>query len=170
MHIGSSSSMPTTCDDAPLAVSMSLNCQNAQGSVVDWVFSRRLEMFPELKLAYAESQVGWMPFQCERMDSVWHEDVGGVRLPEPPSSYVKGRVFGCIFDDLHGLQQPRRGRDGPDPVRVRLPAPERQLPELAGGRPPPDHRRPGSTPTSAYKLLRGNAIHVYGLDRFGITE
>ena len=33
MHIGSSSSMPTTLRDAPLAVSMSLNAQNAQGSL-----------------------------------------------------------------------------------------------------------------------------------------
>src|SRR5690349_7581428 len=40
MHIGSSSSMPTTSDDAPLATSMALNAQNAQGSVCDWVFSR----------------------------------------------------------------------------------------------------------------------------------
>src|SRR5699024_7322313 len=66
MHIGSSSSMPTTSEDAPLAVSMSLNAQNAQGSVCDWVFSRTLERFPQIKIAYAESQVGWMPFQFER--------------------------------------------------------------------------------------------------------
>jgi predicted TIM-barrel fold metal-dependent hydrolase len=104
MHIGSSSSMPTTSPDAPLAVSMSLNAQNAQGSVCDWVFSRTLERFPRIKIAYAESQVGWMPFQYERMDAVWHEDVGGVDLAEPPSTYIRGRVYGCIFDDLHGLQ------------------------------------------------------------------
>ena len=34
MHIGSSSTMPTTSDDAPLATSMALNSQNAQGSRV----------------------------------------------------------------------------------------------------------------------------------------
>jgi len=104
MHIGSSSSMPTTSEDAPLAVSMALNAQNAQGSLCDWVFSRTLERFPAIKLAYAESQAGWMPFLLERMDGVWHEGVGGVELPQPPSSYVWGRVFACIFDDLHGLR------------------------------------------------------------------
>ena len=36
----------------------------------------------DLKLAYAESQVGWMPFQLERMDGVWHEDVGGIELAD----------------------------------------------------------------------------------------
>ena len=64
----------------------------------------RWSAFPTLELAYAESQVGWMPFQYERMDGVWHESVGDVDLPEPPSSYLRGRVFGCIFDDLHGLR------------------------------------------------------------------
>jgi predicted TIM-barrel fold metal-dependent hydrolase len=169
MHIGSSSSMPTTCDDAPLAVSMSLNSQNAQGSVVDWVYSRRLEMFPELKLAYAESQVGWMPFQYERMDSVWHEDVGGVRLPEPPSTYAKGRVFGCIFDDLHGLKS--RDEVGMDHILFEcdFPHPNGSFPNSRKVA----HRlitQAGLNAEETYKLLRGNAINVYGLDRFGIDE
>ena len=46
MHIGSSSTMPTTSPDAPLATSMSLYAQNAQGSLCDWVFSGSLSRFP----------------------------------------------------------------------------------------------------------------------------
>ena len=61
MHIGSSSSMPTTSPDAPLATSMSLYAQNAQASLADWVFSKTLSRFPDLKIAYAESQAGWVP-------------------------------------------------------------------------------------------------------------
>src|SRR5690606_6713509 len=78
MHIGSSSSMPTTSPDAPLATSMSLYAQNAQGSLCDWVFSGTLARFQSLKIAYAESQLGWMPFQLERMYSVWRDGVSGV--------------------------------------------------------------------------------------------
>ncbi|NLA37628.1 MAG: amidohydrolase family protein, partial [Actinobacteria bacterium] len=37
MHIGSSSTMPSTSPDAPLAVSMALSAQNAQGSLMDWI-------------------------------------------------------------------------------------------------------------------------------------
>lgn len=169
MHIGSSSSMPTTSPDAPLAVSMSLNAHNAQGSVCDWVYSRSLERFPKIKLAYAESQVGWMPFQYERMDAVWREEVGGVDLPNPPSTYAKDRVFGCIFDDLHGLRC--RDEVGMDQIIY-----ECDFPHPNGSF--PDSRRRAWELTSAtgmnadevYKLLRGNAINVYGLSRFGITE
>ena len=106
MHIGSSSSMPSTSADAPLATSMSLYAQNAEGSMVDWVFSGTLQRFKQIKITYAESQVGWMPFQVERMDSVFREGRGGVGGDGPlPSEVVQGRVFGCIFDDLVGLKQ-----------------------------------------------------------------
>jgi predicted TIM-barrel fold metal-dependent hydrolase len=168
MHIGSSSSMPTTCADAPLAVSMSLNSQNAQGSLCDWVFSRTLERFPTIKLAYAESQVGWMPFLLERMDGVWHEGVGGVELANPPSSYVKGRVFGCIFDDLHGLRS--RDEVGMDQILFEVDYPHangtwphstdvvRAMVDAAG-----------LDAEETRKLVRGNAVACYGLERFGIT-
>jgi predicted TIM-barrel fold metal-dependent hydrolase len=168
MHIGSSSTMPTTSVDAPLAVSMSLNSQNAQGSLCDFVWSRTLERFPNLKLAYAESQVGWMPFLLERMDGVWHEDVGGVELAQPPSSYVRGRVFGCIFDDLHGLKS--RDEVGMDTIVF-----ETDYPHANGTWPNSRaiaHRlcsEAGMNADECYQLLRGNAIRAYGLERFGIA-
>jgi predicted TIM-barrel fold metal-dependent hydrolase len=167
MHIGSSSQMPTTSEDAPLAVSMSLNSQNAQGSLCDFVFSRTLERFPRLKIAYAESQVGWMPFLLERMDGVWHEGVGGVDLAEPPSSYVRGRVFGCVFDDLHGL----RSRDE---VGLECILFETDYPHANGTWP---HTRTvatrlcndsGMNAAEAARFVRGNAIDCYGLERFGV--
>ena len=169
MHIGSSSQMPTTCPEAPLAVSMSLNAHNAQGSVCDWVYSRTLERFPKLKLAYAESQVGWMPFQYERMDGVWHESVGEVDLPQPPSIYLRGRVFGCIFDDLHGLRS--REEVGMEHILF-----ECDFPHPNGSF--PDSRRrawelsskAGLDAHEVYQLVRGNAIAVYGLQRFGIPR
>jgi predicted TIM-barrel fold metal-dependent hydrolase len=168
MHIGSSSSMPTTSDDAPLAVSMSLNAQNAQGSVCDWVFSRTLERFPTIKLAYAESQAGWMPFLFERMDGVWREGVGGVELPQPPSSYAKGRIYGCIFDDEHAL----RSRDEIGLDRLLF---ESDYPHANGTWP---HTRAvahrlcdaaGMGAEECARLLRGNAIECYGLERWGIA-
>ncbi len=169
MHIGSSSSMPTTCPDAPLAMSMSLNAQNAQGSLCDWVFSGTLERFPTIKIAYAESQVGWMPFLLERMDIVWHEGVGGVDLPDPPSDLRQGPGVRLHLRRPARPALPRRGRHRADPVRDRLPPSDGTF---------PDSRRrawelssqAGLNEDEVYKLLRGNAIKVYGLDRFGITE
>jgi predicted TIM-barrel fold metal-dependent hydrolase len=168
MHIGSSSTMPTTSADAPLATSMSLYAQNAQGSLCDWVFSGTLARFPDLRIAFAESQVGWMPFQLERMDNVWRDGVGGVELPTAPSDQVKGRVYGCVFDDLHGLRC--RADVGLSQILF-----ETDYPHSDGTF--PQSRKiarelflaAGMDADECYAVLRGNAIDAYGLDRFGIT-
>jgi predicted TIM-barrel fold metal-dependent hydrolase len=170
MHIGSSSSMPTTSEDAPLATSMSLYAQNAQGSLCDWVFSGTLQRFPDLTIAYAESQVGWIPFQLERMDAVWRDGRGGVDdVTVAPSEQVHGRVYGCVFDDLHGLIN--REAVGLDHILF-----ETDYPHSDGTFP---HSRKiahelfvaaGMDAEACYKVLRGNAIEAYGLQRFGISK
>ena len=167
MHIGSSSQMPTTSSDAPLAVSMALSAQNAQGSLCDWIFSGTLERFPGLKVVYAESQIGWMPYLLERADIVWRDGVGGVDLPRAPSSYVPGRVYGCIFDDQHGLTS----RDAVGMGSILF---ETDYPHADGTWP---HSRAvahrlcdtaGMDEADTSAFLRGNAIEAFGLQRFGI--
>jgi predicted TIM-barrel fold metal-dependent hydrolase len=78
----------------------------AQLSMVEWLVSGLLVRFPKLKIAYSESQVGWMPFILERLDKVFaHSAYAGMDpvVTEPPSSYVPGRVYGCFFDDDIGI-------------------------------------------------------------------
>jgi predicted TIM-barrel fold metal-dependent hydrolase len=167
MHIGSSSTMPTTSPDAPLATSMSLYAQNAQGSLCDWVFSGTLQRFPTLRISYAESQVGWMPFLVERMDEVWKDGRAGVEGGTAPSELVRGRVFGCVFDDLVGLKY--RDDVGIDQILF-----ETDYPHSDGTFP---HSRKVAAElfaaaamdaTECTKVLRTNAIAAYGLGRFGI--
>ena len=169
MHIGSSSSMPTTSPDAPLATSMSLYAQNAQASLADWVFSQTLTRFPKIKIAFAESQAGWVPFQLERMDSVWRDGVGGVEFPTAPSEQVKGRVWSCVFDDLTGLKN--RAEIGTEMIVF-----ETDYPHSDGTFP---HSRKvahelfsqaGMNAKECEMVLRTNAITCYGLDRFGISK
>jgi predicted TIM-barrel fold metal-dependent hydrolase len=168
MHIGSSSTMPTTSADAPLSTSMALSSQNAQGSVVDWIYSGTLARFPELKVAWAESQIGWLPYLLERMDLVWKEGVGDLDLAEAPSSYAKGRIWGCVFDDQHGLNA--RDAVGMDAILF-----ETDYPHSDGTFPHSRevaHRlceRAGMNAEECWKFLRGNAITAYGLERFGLT-
>src|SRR3954447_9209626 len=112
MHIGSSSRMPATSGDAPVAVAASLSFNNSMASMSDWLFSGKLVQFPDLKLAYSEGQIGWIPYLLERVDDVWreHRAWGGVKdlIPEPPSSYYFRQVFGCFFRDIHGLESLHR--------------------------------------------------------------
>ena len=172
MHIGSSSRMPATSPDAPFIVSSTLTFQNAMGSLLDYIFSGTLERFPTLKIAYSEGQVGWMPYVLERADKLWAErsdNSFGTSLPHPPSSYLPGRVYGCIFDDETGL----RNRDviGIDQICF-----ETDYPHADSTFPESKQvateicTKAGLDEGEIYKLLRGNAITAFGLERFGITE
>ena len=74
MHIGSSSTMPTTSLDAPGAVSSTLVWTNSMFSLVDFLLSGVFARFPTLKIAYSEGQAGWLPFVLDRIDIVWDEN------------------------------------------------------------------------------------------------
>jgi predicted TIM-barrel fold metal-dependent hydrolase len=108
MHIGSSSKMPSTSADAPPAVGSTLTFANACYSLVDWLMSGVFNRFPDLVIAYSEGQIGWIPYVLERADVVWEENRawGGVadKVLEPPSQLFRKHVYGCFFNDAHGLR------------------------------------------------------------------
>ena len=165
MHIGSSSKMPSTSEDAPPAVGSTLVHTNATLSMVDFLFSGVLVRFPELKLAYSEGQIGWIPYILERADKVWEENRGwgGVAdiVPEKPSMYFHRQIYGCFFDDAHGLRSV--DEIGADNITYESDYPhsdstwphtkeiaERQMAHLDD--------------ETKYKIVRGNAIKLFGLD------
>ena len=107
MHIGSGTKMVEASPHAPHLVDVALTFTNAQQSMVEWLLSGQLVRFPTLKLAYSESQIGWMPFVLERIDKAWEHSrfwSGDSKLVDrPPSTFIDGRVWGCFFDDDTGI-------------------------------------------------------------------
>ena len=171
MHIGSSSKMPTTTPDAPWIVSSTLTFQNGMNSLIDFIFSGILERFPDLRIAYSEAQVGWMPYVLERADKLWAErsdNSFGHALPRRPSEYISDRVYGCIFDDETGL----RNRDvigmGQICFETDYPHADSTFPNsrevLAN-----IAKQADLSPDELYQLARGNAVRAFGLERYGIA-
>ncbi|CAN5834204.1 amidohydrolase family protein [soil metagenome] len=165
MHIGSSSKMPSTSADAPPAVGSSLTFGNAMSSMVDWLFSGWLVRLPTLKLAYSEGQIGWIPYILERADKVWEHNRawGGVadKIPEPPSSYYYRQVFGCFFDDEHGLESLERVGEDNITFETDYPHSDSTWPHsLETGKKLMGHL----PPETIHKLVRGNAIRMLDLD------
>jgi predicted TIM-barrel fold metal-dependent hydrolase len=172
MHIGSSSKMPVTSPDAPWELLMTINVENAINATMDWLVSGILERFKGLKIVLSESQVGWMPFFLDRLDKNWANS--GIftnlkdRMPNPPSSYIPGRVYGCIFDDLVGLSQRDTIGVGQIMFETDFPHADSTYPnskkvaeELAVAA--------GLSDEETWKIVRGNAIECFGLERFGIS-
>jgi predicted TIM-barrel fold metal-dependent hydrolase len=172
MHIGSSSKMATTSPEAPLAAKSALTFQYGMYSLIDVLLSGLLMRFPTLNIMYSEGNVGWIPYVLERLDTAWREysaGYSGVDLPEPPSHYFQGRVYGCIVDDEVGLAL--RDRVGMGQICF-----ETDFPHGAGTFPESMDavRRmvngAGLNDGETYDFLRGNAIRALGLGRFGVAR
>jgi predicted TIM-barrel fold metal-dependent hydrolase len=165
MHIGSSSKMPATSADAPAAVAATLSFNNAMASLSDFLFSGVLVRFPDLRLAYSEGQIGWLPYLLERADDVWreHRAWGGVKdiVPEPPSSYYYRQVFGCFFRDRHGLESLHRV--GVDNVTFETDYPHTDS-TWPDSKKVAEELTAGLAEDAVYKVIRGNAIRMLDLD------
>jgi predicted TIM-barrel fold metal-dependent hydrolase len=164
MHIGSSSKMPSTSKDAPAAVGSTLTYMNAAMSLTDWLMSGVFERFPTLSVAYSEGQIGWIPYVIERADKVWEENRawGGVadKVKRPPSEYYYEHVYGCFFDDPHGL----RSLDtiGVDNVTFETDYPHSDSTWPDTKKVAEDIMRDLDQET-IYKIVRGNAIEMLHL-------
>ena len=126
---------------------------------------RLARALPDLKLAYSEGQIGWIPYILERADKVWEDNRGwgGVadKVPEPPSTYYYRQIYGCFFDDEHGLDSLEKV--GVDNITFETDYPHSDS-HLAA------HPRGGQEadgpprPDVIHKLVRGNAIRMLDLD------
>ena len=166
MHIGSSSKMPSASPDAPPDVAVALSCNNSMASLIDFLFSGVLVRFPDLKLAYSESQIGWIPYALERADNVWKYHASWTRvnkkIPELPSSYYYGRVFGCFTNDEFGVAS--IDVVGEDNICF-----ETDYPHTDTTWPFTEAESAAMTASltdeQRYKVMRGNAIRMLDLDR-----
>ena len=166
MHIGSSSRMPSTSPGAPPAVSSTLTSMNAAMSLTDFLMSGVFERIPELEVAYSEGQIGWIPYVLDRADKVWMENRGwgGVadKVTRPPSELYREHVYGCFFDDPHGLKSL-------DEIGVETVTFETDYPHSDSTWP---HSRKVAMDIMAdldddtiVQIVRGNAIRMLRLDR-----
>jgi predicted TIM-barrel fold metal-dependent hydrolase len=166
MHIGSSSTNPAASPDAPGGTGGTLAFNNSMASLADWLFSAKLIQFPQLKLAYSEGQIGWIPYALERADTVWEQhdswQHSKATIPQPPSTYYYGRIFGCFTADHHGLHSlPEVGEDNIC-FEVDYPHTDTTWPN---SKEYVEKMLADFDDTIAYKVLRGNAINMLELDR-----
>jgi predicted TIM-barrel fold metal-dependent hydrolase len=164
MHIGSSSVSARTSPDAPQGVAQALTTVNAQRCLVDWLLSGQLVRFPRLKLAFSESQIGWIPYLLERVDRIWQQGNAFSQMPsiitEPPSSYIAGRIYGCFFEDDFGIDS--RAAIGIDQITFETDYPHQDStwPDTISY---VEQALAGVSDDDVWKILRGNALQMLEL-------
>jgi len=113
MHIGSSSRLVTTSDDAPPTVLVSLNGVNSMLAGVDWMMSGTLERYSNINVILSEGGAGWIPYIVERCDKAFHDkrikpnprigqtSKGGTL---PPSQLFREHMYVCLVDEHFALR------------------------------------------------------------------
>jgi predicted TIM-barrel fold metal-dependent hydrolase len=164
MHIGSGTKTTNTSADAPEAVQSTAIFANSAASLIDFLFSGVLVRYPDLKLLYAECQIGWIPYVVERVDDIWQTHRGWAhtqdKVHEPPSHYYYRQVFSCFFKDHVGVKL--LDEVGVDNVMFETDYPHQdgtwphsqKVAEEIFGHLPEDQ---------VHKLARGNAIKLFDL-------
>jgi predicted TIM-barrel fold metal-dependent hydrolase len=107
-HIGSGTKAPLTSSDAPDAVAGTIIFGNSVGAMADYLYSGLFLRFAGLKVLFAESQIGWIPYLLERADDVWETHRGWSHsqdyTKERPSSFYRGHIFSTFFKDPVGIR------------------------------------------------------------------
>jgi predicted TIM-barrel fold metal-dependent hydrolase len=165
MHIGSGTKTITSSPDAPDAVQATNIFTNSALSLIDFLYSGVLVRFPDLKLLYAEAQIGWIPYVLERVDDVWDVHRGWSksqsRVTEPPSQYYYRQIVSCFFKDSVGV-------DNLDRVGRENIAFETDYPHQDGTW--PDTHQVAKElfghldASTVHQIVRGNAIRLLGLE------
>jgi predicted TIM-barrel fold metal-dependent hydrolase len=165
MHIGSGTKTFGTSTDAPDAVTATGIFTNSAMSMIDWLFSGKLLRFPQLKLLYAECQIGWIPYVLERVDDIWrthHWSRDTSVIPEPPSAQYYQNMFSCFFKDKVGIRMLDIVGEDNICFEVDYPHQDGTWPNTKAVA----HDIFGHLEQSQIdKIARGNAIRLFGLDR-----
>lgn len=102
LHIGSSSTSPSTSDDAPPDVTGVLFFGYAMFATVDWLFSRIPVRFPDIKIAMSEGGIGWVPALLDRLDHMeTYSSMYGTwdGIEETPAEVLKRNFYFCAVED-----------------------------------------------------------------------
>jgi predicted TIM-barrel fold metal-dependent hydrolase len=124
LHTGSSSWIPTPCDDLPFEMLPTLFTVNAYISAADWLWSGVCTRFPNLRIAMSEGGLGWVPMLADRVDYVLDHSASGVdaiqwRDDRKPSEVLAENFWYCTIDDPSTLDSVL-DRFGPDHVLLEV--------------------------------------------------
>lgn len=111
LHVGSSSSAPTTSSGAPSDTIGVLFFGWAMFAAIDWLYSKIPVRFPNIKICLSEGGIGWVAGLLDRLDHVGrYQAIFGTweGIEMTPREVMTRNFWFCTIDDASGLQQRHR--------------------------------------------------------------
>ena len=123
-HIGQGFRAVATAPDAPIDTLLILAPLVSVFGAQDLLWGPAMRSFPDLRIAFSEGGIGWIPFYLDRCDKHYknqkwlRRDFGG----KLPSEVFKEHALACLRDGPNGAPHPPHHRDRQHRLGVRLPA------------------------------------------------
>jgi predicted TIM-barrel fold metal-dependent hydrolase len=105
MHIGSSSRMATSSDDAPVAVAWTATGMNSLLAFADWLWSGIFDRFPAMRVVFSEGGAGWVPYALERSAKFLDAHASRNGSLRRPLDVYREHMFVCMVTDDTALSQ-----------------------------------------------------------------
>jgi predicted TIM-barrel fold metal-dependent hydrolase len=104
LHTGASSWAPLPSPDPPFELLPTLFPVNGLVAAAEWLWSGAPLRFPDLRVAFSEGGIGWVPMLLDRVDYVLHHSASGSESSAWPSDLLPSEVaqrnfWFCTIDD-----------------------------------------------------------------------
>jgi len=103
LHVGSSSTSPSTTEDAPPETIAVLFFAYGMYAAVDWLYSRIPVRFPGIKICMSEGGIGWVAALMDRLDHCFEYQMGYLHtwegVSETPTEVLQRNFWWCALDD-----------------------------------------------------------------------
>src|SRR5690625_2980277 len=106
-HIGSGNPQPHASEETPIDAWITTMPLSIAVGAADWLQLQALHKYPNLRIALAESSIGWIPYFRERADfSTWRHKAWthSVFQDVKPSEIFNRHFLCCFIDDPFGLK------------------------------------------------------------------
>lgn len=173
MHVGSSSTLPKICSDAPFMANLTWGASRTSGTMLSWLFSGLFQRYPNLKIALSEGEVGWMPYFLERAAQVLDKQRYWVKRGQTFMGHAgngadldtldihetfRNHIYGCIIEDRHAVRSLDELGEDNIMCETDYPHSDSTWPDCIGVARNTMKDLPEDV---QYKLLRGNAEKLY---------
>jgi predicted TIM-barrel fold metal-dependent hydrolase len=99
LHIGSSSKLIKSSDDAPTCSVLPYVGANSMIACTDWMFSGILDRHPQIRVAFSEGGAGWVPYLLEQAEHIFHNYRVQIPGRRPPREVFAQHMHVCFMRD-----------------------------------------------------------------------
>ena len=99
LHIGSSSKLIKSSDDAPACSVLPYVGANSMIACTDWLFSGVLDRHRSIQVAFSEGGAGWVPYLLEQAEDVYANLGGQLATTRPPREVFADHMHVCVLRD-----------------------------------------------------------------------